>query len=295
MQDESEKAVLCFLENLAFPGIRFGEGNKQVIDYLKSKGYKFTPDLVAGPKNIEDAPIEGLFFVEVIQPSTDLLFKSEYYEDLKFNIPQHFKTLLTNNIGNNTTINIDMLPNTHQECYLDKYNKKLDKYAHQRKYVENGQLLVTSNFGIVHHFNLGKLEDNNISNSKELITLLDYLRFYKRIAPSDNVDLVIAENKLLQEILNHNQNTPFVQIVGREVEDLPCLFQILHVIINKNNSVQDLAIIVLNTTIIDHSDMVHPVHKWFFNIIFDPRSTKHLNTEFKQNIFNITIKDDVFT
>ena len=295
MQDESEKAVLFFLKNLDFPGIRFGEGNNQVCDYLKSKGYKFTPDLVAGPENIEDAPIEGLFFVEVIQPTSELLFQSEFYENLEFDIPKFFKNLLTQNNRNEVNTTIDMLPNIHQDCYLKKINKKLDKYAHQRKYVDNSQLTVTANLGIVHHFNIGKVEGKNISNAKGLITLLDYFRFYKRLASSDNMDLKNAEVRLLKDLINDAQSNPSVQIVGRFLETLPCLFLMLHVSVEKNNSIYDLAIMVLNTSIIDKSNGKHPVHKWFTRKIFHPRTKKYCNDNNTTDNLNITISDQIFT
>ena len=295
MQNASEKAVLCFLKKLDFPGIRYGEGNNQVCNYLKSKGYKFTPDLVAGPENIEDAPVEGLFFVEVIQPTSELLFNSEFYENLDFDIPQYFKNLLTKSSCNDDNINIDMLPNVHQDCYLEKFNKKLDKYAHQRKFIKNGQLMVTANYGIVHHFNLGQVKGNNIADVKSLVTLLDYLRFYKRLAPSDNIDLKNAETRLLQELINDAKSSPSVQIVGRSLENLPCLFQMLHVSVEKDNSIHDLAIMVLNTSILDNADGKHPVHKWFARKIFHPKTKKYWNDETTTEKVSININKQIFT
>lgn len=295
MQNASEKAVLNFLKKLDFPGIRYGEGNNQVCNYLKSKGYKFTPDLVAGPENIEDAPVEGLFFVEVIQPDSDLLFNSEFYEDLDFDIPKYFKTLLTQAGSNEDDINIDKLPNIHQDWYLKKFNKKLDKYAHQRKFTQNGQLMVTTNYGIVHHFNLGQVKGSNIAETKSLITLLDYLRFYKRLAPSDNIDLKNAETRLLQELINDAQSNPSVQMVGRPLKDLPCLFQMLHVTVEKNNSIHDLAIVVLNTAILDNADGKHPVHNWLARKIFHPKTKKYWNDETPSKKVSITINKQIFT
>jgi hypothetical protein len=65
MMGQAETAVLDFLKQLQFPGIRHGEGNSSVCDFLKRNGYHFTPDSVAGPDDLEQAPIEGLFFVDV--------------------------------------------------------------------------------------------------------------------------------------------------------------------------------------------------------------------------------------
>lgn len=294
MQNEAEKAVLRFLENVDFPGVRFCEGNKQVCDYLKSNGYGFTPDLVAGPKNIEEAPIEGLFFVEVIEPTSDLLFQSEFFKDLDFDIPQDFKDLLNKNTKNDVDTYIDMLPNFHHDCYLDKINGKLDKYAHQRKFILKGQIKVTTNLGIVHHFNIGKVEGKNISNAKGLITLLDYFRFYKRLAPSNNIDLKNAKTRLLQMLINDVQSSPFIQFVGRTLKSLPCLFQILHVCVEKKNAIHDLAIVILNTSILDNADGDHPVHKWLASKIFDPRSKKYLNDDTPPEQIQVAINPKIF-
>ena len=57
-----EDFVLKFLKKEGFPRIRKGETNKDACDYLNENGYIFTPDLVTGPDDIRDAPIEGLFF-----------------------------------------------------------------------------------------------------------------------------------------------------------------------------------------------------------------------------------------
>lgn len=295
MQNESEKAVLNFFKKFDFPGIRLGEGNIQVCDYLKSKGYRFTPDLVAGPENIEDAPVEGLFFVEVITPDKELLFDSKFYENLDFDIPQFFRDILGKSKNNNVNTTIDMLPNIHQDCYLDKINKKLDKYAHKRKYSDNKQEMVTANLGIVHHFNLGKAEGNNISDIKSLITLLDYIRFYKRLAPSDNLDLRNAETFLLQGLLNDGQSSVPMQMVGRDLKTLPCLFYMIHVVAETNNTMLDSAIMVLNTSIIDNSDGKHPVHGWFARKILDPRTIKYLNDEATTENIAITISNKIFS
>ncbi|MDL1962557.1 MAG: hypothetical protein LWX01_12870 [Deltaproteobacteria bacterium] len=76
MSEKSEKAVLECFKKINFPGIKLGERNPEVCNYLKKQNYHYTPDLVAGPKNIKLAPVEGLFFIDVMEPSSDLLFKS---------------------------------------------------------------------------------------------------------------------------------------------------------------------------------------------------------------------------
>ena len=81
MEQDSEETVLSFLKLIGFPGVRRGETDEGVCNYLKSNNYNLTPDLVAGPPEIKEAPIEGLFFIDVIQPTSDLLFKSEFYKE----------------------------------------------------------------------------------------------------------------------------------------------------------------------------------------------------------------------
>lgn len=291
MQAKSIIAVLDFLKKVEFPGIRLGEGNKSVCDYLKLHHYKFTPDLVAGPPNIDDAPIEGLFFIDVIQPTSDLLFKSKASKQFKLNVSETFKEILQgSNKGENSRI--DMLPDVHHKCYLDALNKKLDKYAHKRKFKRDGQLMVTANLGIVHHFNLGTVEGNNISNAKGLITLIDYLRFYKALSPSVNIDLRNTENLLLKEIINKEQRDPYILLVGREYDDIPCLFLMIHVSIKKNDKTHDLSVMALNTSFLDNSNMTHPVHKWFARKIFHPLSKKYMNDELSPEGFTIKIRND---
>ena len=69
-----------FFRKEGFPRIRKGETNKEVCEYLKENGYKFTPDLVACPDDIREAPIEGLFFIDVISPSSEMLFENQYFK-----------------------------------------------------------------------------------------------------------------------------------------------------------------------------------------------------------------------
>jgi len=233
MENSSEDLTLAFFKSLGFPGIRKGERNIEVCSYLRAKGYKFTPDLVAGPQKIKESEIEGLFFIDVVTPTSDMLFISKFYEGYNVNIPKIFKEKLEDTENNEKPLFIDDIPNDHHEFYLDKLNDKLDKYAHQRKFNKGEKKFVSANFGIVHHFDLGELINNSITELKTLITALDYIRFYKRLAPSDNFDLKNAENLILNEIINENQAEPFILAVGRELADLPCLFFMLHITIIK--------------------------------------------------------------
>lgn len=282
MGNSSEDKTLTFLKSLGFPGIRKGERNNVVCSYLRENGYKFTPDIVAGPKNIREAEIGGLFFIDIISPTSDMLFAEKYYEGYNVKVPKIFKEKLEAALKNNKPLFIDDIPNNHHECYLDSLNKKLDKYAHQRKFKNKDELFVSANFGIVHHFDLGELINSSISEIKTLITALDYIRFYKRLAPSDNIDLKNAENLILKEIVNENQEEPFILAVGRELADLPCLFFMLHMTIFKKTTRKHIALLVLNIPHIENSDGKYPVHNWFKSRIFHPKSVKYSNDEYKE-------------
>lgn len=297
MKQDSEEKVLDFFKLIGFPGIRRGEKDKDFCNHLKSNGYNFTPDLIAGPKNIKDAPIEGLFFIDVIQPTTDLLFESKFYSEYEIDIPREFKEILTKNHREKASTYIDMLPKLHHECYLGALNKKLNKYAHQRKFNREGQQLVSANFGLVHHFNLGILKEGKLHDVKKLITLLDYIRFYKNLAPSENVDLRNAENLLLNELANEQQVHPYILSIGRELKDLPCLFYLLHISVTKQSKMRHLALISLNTAHLDNSDGTYPVHKWFAERIFHPKSEKYLNDEYEEKkvVINIEAGDKLFS
>jgi len=156
------------------------------------------------------------------------------------------------------------LPTEHHRAYLDALNKKLGKYSDQRTFTLDGKMLVSANFGIVHHFNLGIVRDTNIENVRELITLLDYVRFYKSLAHSSNTDLNVAENRLLLELVNHQQKFPYVMIAFREWSDVPQLFIMIHATATKGGKIVDLAIILLNSSILG---TVHPIHRWFNKMI----------------------------
>lgn len=292
MSKDSENKVLEFFKLLGFPGIRRGEKDKELCKYLKINGYNFTPDLVAGPQDIKKAAVGGLFFIDVIQPTTDLLFNSEFYTDHEVDVPHEFEGILKNNYKNNLPTYIDRLPNAHHDCYLAALNKKLDKYAHQRNWNEDGSQLISANLGLVHHFNLGEFKDGKLSEVKKLITLLDYIRFYKRLAPSENTDLRNAENLLLTELVNENQSSPYLLSVVRELKDLPCLFYMIYISIIKKSKDHHLSLICLNVSHFENSDVTYPVHKWFAERIFHPESVKYANDEYKQKLVVMNIKPD---
>lgn len=267
MIGKAEIAVLDFLKQLQFPGIRHGEGSSSVCDFLKRNGYNFTPDLVAGPDDLEHAPIEGLFFVDVIEPSPDLLFKSSASHNLPIDVSGRFKKILDDAAISQEQPSINALPTEHHQLYLGVLNKKLDKYSHQRRFTRADKDVVSANLGIVHHFNLGRVSGKNVENVRGLITLLDYVRFYKSLASSKNTDLSVAVNRLLKELANPYQKGPFVMIAFREWDEVPQLFLGLHVRATKSDATADFAIILLNTALLDANGFTHPVHQWFGLIV----------------------------
>ncbi len=145
----TEDIILSFLQSLDFPGIRKGEGNEEVCVHLKNLGYKYTPDLVAGPEIITEAPLEGLFFIDVIEPTSDLLFGEEFYSPDQINTPKEFKRILDSNSRQEKSTFIDSLPNAHHDCYLEAINKKLSKYTHDRKFKIDNVEKICANFGLV--------------------------------------------------------------------------------------------------------------------------------------------------
>ncbi len=150
---------------------------------------------------------------------------------------------------------------------------------------------MSANVGIVHHFSLGGLVGNSLSDTKNLITVLDYIRFYKRLGPSDNIDLKNAENIILNEIINENQDGPCLLAIGRELADLPCLFLMLHIAIVKKSKRNDIALLFLNIPHLDNSEGKYPVHNWLKRILFDPRSVKHQNEFFDEKKIALNLKD----
>ena len=213
-------------------------------------------------------------------------------------VPRHSrgftqKKLLNSSNNEGAFVKIDQLPTHHHKCYLATINKKLTKYAHDRKFKNKKNISVSANFGLVHHFNLGDIKGNNVLHIKTLITLLDYFRFYKNIYQHDNVDLKNSENLILSEIAKDNPKQPFLLLVGRNSDDLPCLFNMLHITAIKNETVQHFALIVLSISLIENSDGSYPVHRWFLEMISHPKSKKYFNDSYKENKIQINISSDI--
>lgn len=130
--DEATNNVFLFLKSLGMPGLRFCEGNPQVISVLKDKGFHKTPDLICGPDNLVEAPQEGFFCIDVTQPTGDFLFKenASNIRQIKNNISQQFRSLLGDD--NKYSFTSNQLPTQHHYYILEAFNKKLDKYSHER-------------------------------------------------------------------------------------------------------------------------------------------------------------------
>jgi len=118
---------------------------------------------------------------------------------------------------------------------------------------------------------------------------LDYIRFYKLLASSENIDLRNAENLLLTELVNENQSSPYLLSIGRELKDLPCLFYMIHISIIKKSKNHHLSLICLILSHFDNSEGNYPVHKWFVERIFHPESVKYTNDKYKEKIVVINI------
>jgi hypothetical protein len=284
----AEDYVLQFLNKEGFPGIRKGETNREVCDYLEENGYRFTPDLIAGPDDIINAPLEGLFFIDVISPSTGMLFESKYYKNYDVDVPKDFFEKFLENKEPGECISIRDLPNSHHKYYLQKFNKKLKKYAHERKYNKNDNQFLSANVGIVHHFNMGSLKQGKITETKKFITALDYIRFYGHLSPTINSDIISGESMLLEELFNENQKEPYVVAIERDLENVPCLFIMLHIAINKGGQINDLAFFLFNAESLKKLDLSYPVHKWIFSKLFEPTMKVFPDDEFKKK--NITLK-----
>lgn len=283
-----EDLVLEFLKKEGFPRIRKGETNKNICDYLKDNGYKYTPDLVSGPDNIREAPIEGLFFIDVISPSTEMLFESIFFKNSEVDVPKDFlrKFLQKQELGQH--LSIRDASSYHHKCYLQKLNQKLNKYGHKRKYSSNGDQFVSANVGIVHHFNLGSLDNGKISKTKKLITALDYIRFYSHLSERTNSDIISGETLLLEELFNDNQNEPCVVAIERDLGNIPCLFIMLHISIKKDDKINDLAFFLYNANSLKNLDLSYPVHNWIFSKLFKPTTTIFQDDEYKKR--KITLK-----
>ena len=180
---------------------------------------------------------------------------------------------------------------------MNVINKKLEKYSHERKYIANGQSMVSANFGIVYHFNLGSIQDNTISNTRELITLIDYIRFYKHLAQHDNIDITNASTLLWEEIVKKKPDTPYILVTNREWNDLPCWFQMIHVIVSRNNIIHDFAIMLVNSCIFQKSNQSYPVYKWFISNFMHHSSQVFNGEELipKKTIFHVKGSNGLFS
>lgn len=284
----SEDLVLEFFRKEGFPRIRKGENNKDICDYLKENGYEFTPDLVSGPDNIREAPIQGLFFIDVISPSSEMLFDSKFFESCETDVPKDFLEKFLQNKEPGQYVSIFDASSFYHECYLQKLNKKLDKYAHKRKYTSNGAQFISANLGVVHHFNLGNLENGKIAETKKLITILDYIRFYSHLSETKCSDIVSGENILLEEMFNENQKESCIVAIERDLGNIPYFFIVLHIAIIKKGIINDLALFLYNSNPLMKLDLRYPVHKWLYSKVFEPTTEVFQDDNYKNK--KITLK-----
>lgn len=276
--NKSEEDVLLLLKLLKMPGVRLCESESDICTSLKEKGYKYTPDIICGPSDINEAPLEGLFFVDVNEPSGDFLFLKEASIQLNKNVSQTFYSLLYKDMEYNQSFS--KLPIEHHQKYLEVLNGKLRKYSHCRNQ--------SANTAIVHHFNLGKIKENSFENTAKFFAMLDYIRFYFGIeTKSDNKDLLEAEKYLLKDILGRELQTPYIISVRRDMPDVPVLFLMLHITANKNGERYDAGIILLNCKILEQ-DKNHPIYKWMINFLNISKSVSTNETQELNVQLNVT-------
>lgn len=284
-----EDLVLDFLIKESFPRIRKGENNEDICEYLKENGYKYTPDLVSGPDNIREAPVEGLFFIDVITPSSEMLFESKYFEGCETDVPKEFLDKFIQNKEPGEYVSIYDASHFHHDCYLQKLNNKLDKYAHRRKYTSNGNQFISANMAVVHHFNLGNLENGKITETKKLITVLDYIRFYNHLSETKSSDITSGENILLEELFNATQQESCIVSIARDLGNIPCLFIVLHIAIKKEGKMNDLALFLYNSNSLMKLDLRYPVHKWLYSKLFEPTTKVFQDDDYKNKTITLKI------
>lgn len=275
----AEEDVLLLLKTINMPGVRLCESESDICTILKEKGYKYTPDIICGPPDINEAPLEGLFFIDVNEPSGDFLFKKKVSEQLNKNVSQAFYSFLYQD--KEYSRSFSKLPTEHHQNYLKVLNDKLEKYSHCRNQ--------SANTAIVHHFNLGNIEENSFEKPDKFLAMLDYIRFYFGIEnKSDNKDLLEAEKYLLKNILGKETQTPYLISVRRDMPDVPVLFLMLHIAASKNGKRYDAGIILLNGNILERYDRNHPIFKWMFNFLKSSQSVSTNETQEFNIQFNVT-------
>jgi hypothetical protein len=278
---KEELIVFDFLKKEKLPGIRLAERDKKIKKILQQKGFNNTPDLIAGPENLENCPLEDLFFIDVIKPK-NIIFEKFETNSNDVCTAEIAETIFEKCTREQIEITVDSLPNAHHKDLIKKINNKIKKYAHDRLFVCENYLYIPSHVGLVHHFDFGELRGNIITNTRSCLTFLDYIRLYKSIQESyrtkiENKDLVSAENLLFRTIISSSKEKNNIWAIGKKW-DMPLLFMMAHVIVKKDNDLYNYAIIMINTNIIYASKYKYPIHRWIASKASDS-STKEFSSE----------------
>jgi len=260
--DRATNNVFSFLNSLGMPGLRFCESDPKVRTVLLGKGFNKTPDLICGPDDLNEAPLEGFFFIEVNEPSGDLLFKEAASRKLGTNVAQNFRTLLGDE--DKFEWGLEQLPIDHHADYLSVLNNKLCKYSFLRSQ--------TCNTGLVHFFDLGELTKERFENQDKFFAMLDYLHFYTRLeCKSGKKVLVEAGKYLLKELTAEEPKRPCLIFVKRDSQE-PILFLMVHVITHRKGIRFDFGIIMVNTNINENNQAKYPIHTWIVQLISNSQS-----------------------
>ena len=244
------------------PGMRFCESDPEVKTILLNKGFKKTPDLICGPDNLNEAPLEGFFFIDVNEPSGDFLFKEEASQKLGINIAQNFRDLLGKE--DKFEWGLEQLPITHHADYLKVLNDKVGKYSFLRSQI--------CNTGIVHFFDLGDSTKDIFENQDKFFAMLDYLNFYTKLeSKSQTKDLVVAEKYLLKEITTKEPKRHFLIFIKRDSQ-VPILFLMLHVMTHKEGKRFDFGIMMVNTNVKENDQTLYPIHRWIVQLALNSDS-----------------------
>jgi len=254
--------VFSFLKSLGMPGLRFCESDPEVKTVLLGKGFNKTPDLICGPGNLSEAPLEGFFFIDVNEPSGDFLFKEAASKKLEKNIAQTFRTLLGED--DKFEWGLEQLPIDHHAHYLNVLNNKLDKYSFLRPQ--------TCNTGLVHFFDLGESTKEQFENQDKFFAMLDYLHFYTRLeCESGKKNLLEAGKYLLKELTADEPKRPYLIFVKRDSQE-PILFLMMYVITHRKGIQFDFGIIMVNTNVKENDETKYPLHAWIVELVSKSRS-----------------------
>lgn len=265
--DTATIKVYPFLKSLGMPGLRLCESDPGVKKVLFDKGFAKTPDLICGPDDLNNATLDGLFFIDVNEPSGDFLFKKVASEkrELKNNISQIFSSLLD---GDKFDFGLDQLPRDHYPEYVAALNNKVDKYSFSRRINTN----IATNTGIIQFFDIGEVtwvSTGNellptVENQNRLFTLIDYLNFYTKLeSTSEKKILAAAINYLLTELTAKEPKKPYLILLPRDSQ-VPVLFLMIHIITYRKEVRYDLGIMMVNTTYANNDN--YAICKWLVDI-----------------------------